>query len=166
MKKLFMVLPLVFLLCFTFSCQKGEEVAEEPVVDVEADVEAIKDMLENQYVSIIAKGDFERWLAFCTEDVIFMPPNSVVLKGKDAIREFVQPYFEQFNLETDVTVDEIEVSGDWAFARWHYSAQYIPKAGGDAIPENGKEIWIFKRQADGTWKCSHAIWNSDMPPQT
>jgi pimeloyl-ACP methyl ester carboxylesterase len=35
MKKLFMVLPLVFLLCFTFSCQLGEEVAEEPVVDVE-----------------------------------------------------------------------------------------------------------------------------------
>jgi hypothetical protein len=27
MKKLFMVLPLVFLLCFTFGCQQGEEVA-------------------------------------------------------------------------------------------------------------------------------------------
>jgi hypothetical protein len=26
MKKLFMILPLVFLLCFTFSCQKAEEV--------------------------------------------------------------------------------------------------------------------------------------------
>ena len=37
MKKLFMVLPLVFLLCFTFSCQQGEE---EAVVDVEADAEA------------------------------------------------------------------------------------------------------------------------------
>ena len=29
MKKLFMVIPLVLLLCFTFSCQKGEEVTEE-----------------------------------------------------------------------------------------------------------------------------------------
>jgi proline iminopeptidase len=29
MKKLFMVLPLVFLLCFTFSCQQGEEVSTE-----------------------------------------------------------------------------------------------------------------------------------------
>ena len=42
MKKLFMVLPLVFLLCFTFSCQKAEEVAEEPVVDVEAEKAAWK----------------------------------------------------------------------------------------------------------------------------
>jgi hypothetical protein len=35
MKKLFMVLPLVFLLCFTFSCQQGEEVAEEVIAEQE-----------------------------------------------------------------------------------------------------------------------------------
>jgi hypothetical protein len=37
-----MVFPLVFLICFTFSCQQSEEVAEEPAVDVETDVAAIK----------------------------------------------------------------------------------------------------------------------------
>lgn len=42
MKKLFLILPLVFLLCFTFSCQKAEEVAEEPVVDVETKDEGVK----------------------------------------------------------------------------------------------------------------------------
>ena len=41
MKKLLLILPLVFLLCITFSCQKAEEVAEEPVVDVEAEREAV-----------------------------------------------------------------------------------------------------------------------------
>jgi hypothetical protein len=29
MKKLLMILPLVFLLCFAFGCQKAEEVAAE-----------------------------------------------------------------------------------------------------------------------------------------
>jgi proline iminopeptidase len=42
MKKLLMILPLVFLLCITFSCQKAEEVAEEPVVDVETKDEGVK----------------------------------------------------------------------------------------------------------------------------
>ncbi len=37
MKKLFMILPLVLVLCFAYGCQQGEEVAEEPVVDVEAE---------------------------------------------------------------------------------------------------------------------------------
>jgi len=42
MKKLLMILPLVFLLCFTFGCQQGEEVAEEAMVAAltEEDVEA------------------------------------------------------------------------------------------------------------------------------
>jgi hypothetical protein len=34
MKKLLLIVPLVSLLCFTFSCQKAEEVAEEPAVDI------------------------------------------------------------------------------------------------------------------------------------
>ncbi len=34
MKKLFMILPLVFLLCFTFGCQQqGEEMAEDAIPD-------------------------------------------------------------------------------------------------------------------------------------
>jgi len=58
MKKLFMILPLVLVLCFTFSCQKAEEVAEEPAVDVEADVEAIKN-LRAQYMVSQDAGDAE-----------------------------------------------------------------------------------------------------------
>ncbi|NIM59869.1 MAG: hypothetical protein GTO16_13160, partial [Candidatus Aminicenantes bacterium] len=46
MKKLLSVIPLVILLCFTFGCQQGEEVAEEPVVDVEADIAALKKIEE------------------------------------------------------------------------------------------------------------------------
>jgi uncharacterized protein (TIGR02246 family) len=160
MKKLFMVLPLVFLLCLTFGCQKGEDVAEEPVVDVEADIESIKDMFVNNS-SVINSGDLEGWIDQFTEDAVFMPPNSAVLKGKEAGREFARPWYEQLSMEFDLTVDEIEVHGNWAFVRWHYVGRYTPKAGGETIQDNGKEIWILKRQADGSWKCSHIIWNKN-----
>ncbi len=42
MKKLLLILPLVILLCFTFGCQQGEEVAEEVRVDVETREEGMK----------------------------------------------------------------------------------------------------------------------------
>ena len=42
MKKLVMILPMVLVLCFTFGCQKGEEAAEEPVVDSETREEGVK----------------------------------------------------------------------------------------------------------------------------
>jgi uncharacterized protein (TIGR02246 family) len=165
MKKLFMILSLVFLLCFTFGCQKAEEVAEEPAVDVEADVEAIKALFANNS-SVINSGDLEGWIDQFTEDAIFMPPNSAVLKGKEAGREYARPWYEQLNMEFDLTVDEIEVHGNWAFARWHYVGRYTPKSGGEPTQQKGKEIWILKRQTDGSWKCSHIIWNYDDPLPT
>jgi len=166
MKKLLMLIPLVILLCFTFGCQKqGEEVAEEakPDVDIAADVEAIKACYD-QKTDALKAGDTDRWIALFTEDIIFMPPNEAIAKGKDAIRQWVQPYFDQFDMDEAYSFDEIEVSGNWAFARVTGPFKFTPKAGGETIQQVSKSIWIFKRQADGSWKGSHCIWNSNNPP--
>ena len=165
MKKLLAAIPLVFLLCSTFGCQQGEEVAEEPAVDVEADVAAIKALFTHN-ASVINSGDLDGWIAQFTEDAIFMPPNSVVLKGKEAGREFARPWYERSNIEFEISVDEIEVHGNWAFARWSFVGRYTPKVGGDTTQDNGKEIWILRRQPEGSWKCSHIIYNSDLPKTT
>jgi uncharacterized protein (TIGR02246 family) len=126
---------------------------------MKSDVEAIRALLEKDS-SAVASGDLDGWIDSFADDIIFMPPNSTLLKGKEAARGFVRPFFDQFNMKIDITVDEIEVQGDWAFARWHYEFEGIPKAGGAPFQEKGKEIWIFKRQADGSWKSSHIIWNT------
>lgn len=47
MNKFLLVIPLVFLLCFAFSCQQPvEEVPEEPVVDIEAEKARVKVALD------------------------------------------------------------------------------------------------------------------------
>ena len=54
MKKLLMILSLVFLLCFTFSCERAEEVAEKPAVKKKAEpmpVERQLAMIDKGYVS-------------------------------------------------------------------------------------------------------------------
>jgi len=162
MKKLFMILPLVFLLCFAFGCQKAEEVAKEPVVDVEADVAAINAWFDT-YTSTIAAGDLDGWVDHFAEDIIAMPPNEATMKGKEALRQWGQPFFDQFNQEELVTIKEIEVSGNWAFVRLPYTLKLTPKAGGEPFQADGKGIWIFKRQVDGTWKASRVIWNGNEP---
>jgi len=161
MKKLSTIIPLVILLGFSLGCQKhGDEVAEESVVDVEADVEAIKSLLAHN-ASAINSGNLDGWIAQFTEDAIFMPPNSVILKGKEAGREFARPWYEQSNNEFEISVDEIEIHSNWAFARWSFVGRSTPKVGGDTTQKNGKEIWILRRQSDGSWKCSHIIYNYD-----
>jgi ketosteroid isomerase-like protein len=38
-----------------------------------------------------------------------------------------------------------------------------PKAGGNAMTENGKYLVILKRQGDGPWLIHHEIGNSSEP---
>ncbi len=56
MKNTFMVIPLVFLCCFAVGCLQRGEVAEKPVADAEADIQAIKDIIEEGEAAINA-GD-------------------------------------------------------------------------------------------------------------
>ena len=67
MKKLFMVLPLVFLLCFTFACQQDEEVAEEPVLAVEAEEAAIRETMKTAFEGL-NNHDIQTHLSTLTED--------------------------------------------------------------------------------------------------
>ncbi|MGB6865834.1 MAG: DUF4440 domain-containing protein [Candidatus Aminicenantaceae bacterium] len=167
MKKLFMVLPLVLLLCFTFSCQQGEEVAEEPVTDVEADVEAIKN-LRAQYMVSQDAGDAEGCVSYWDEDGALMPPNEPSVVGKESLLSWYQTAFDHVKIDFKVSFDQIEVADDWGFVRGGYEGAIIPKPEGEPIPDKGKYLEILKRQPDGSWKFACHMYSSDNslePPE-
>ena len=155
----FFVFPLILMFCFYFGCQQAAE-KEGPGVNIEADVDAIKALFA-PFSTIVASGDLEGWLNLFTDDIVFMAPNSPITKGKDAIRGRAKRHFEQFDMEETISIDEIEVSGELAFMRYSYKFKITPKAGGETDHANGKALAILKRQADGSWRCSHYIYSLD-----
>lgn len=166
MKKLLAVIPLVILLCFTFSCQQAEEVAEEPAVDVEADKEAIKN-LRAKYMVAQDAGDVEGCVSYWSDDGVLMPPNEPSVAGKEALLSWYQTAFEHVKIEFKVSFEQIEVAGDWAFVRGGYEGSIIPKPEGEPIPDKGKYLEILKKQPDGSWKWACHTWSSDNPvPQS
>ena len=54
MKKLFVILSLVFMFCFVVGCQQGEEVAEEPVVDIAAEKQAVEKVIYDFFEAAFA----------------------------------------------------------------------------------------------------------------
>jgi uncharacterized protein (TIGR02246 family) len=160
MKKLLMVLPLVLLLCFSFSCQYGEEVAEEPVVDVELDIEAIK-KINDEFDAAFNAGDVERIIAIFADDAVRIPPNAPPLIGKEAIRAYFQQHFDQFASEQESILVDYKVSGDLAFTRGTWKNIVTPKAGGESRTVNGSWVSIYRKQSDGTWKCICNIWSDE-----
>ena len=166
MKKLFMNLPLICLLCFSFGCQMDEKVAEKHAVDIEADVEAIRDWVNGNYAAADS-GDLEDYLSYWKEDVIWMPPNAPIIKGTSATREILQPYFEQVAILHEITIEEIKVAGDFAFTRFNSQEKYTPRSGeGKPVEANFKAIILLQRMPDGTWLGTHLMWSSNAPPPT
>jgi len=164
MKKLLLVIPLVILLCFTFSCQQGEDVAEEPVVDVEADVKALKNMLD-EWVALYNAGDFERLVSFYyAEDAVEMEANKPILEGREAILANFKKNREQSDEHCDSSIaKDVRVSGNMAMVRGNDTGTATLKGGGEQTKFDLKWVGIFERQLDGTWKCICESGNSNLP---
>ena len=167
MKNPILVVFLVFLLCFAFGCQKqGEEVAEEPAIDIQTDIDAIKDVL-NQYAVACNTRDFELWISLWADEGVQMPPDAPARIGKEQIREAMSPLFEQMDLSIAITsLWDVKVYGDIGLTCCNYTLDLTPKAGGETIHavRDGKALTLGKRQSDGSWKIIYDCFNSNVPP--
>jgi len=161
MKRLLTVTPMVFLCCFTVGCQQNEEVARTPIEDVKA----INKAIYEPHSSMIAAGDLEGWLANFSDDIIYMPGNMKTLRGKDAVRQWAQEGFDQYDVEETINIEEIKASGDLAFSLFTYSFKQTPKVGGEAEFYDGRIIQVLERQQDGSWKITRHISSSENPPE-
>ncbi|MDH4198259.1 MAG: DUF4440 domain-containing protein [Candidatus Aminicenantes bacterium] len=165
MKNPILPVSLVFLLCFTFACQKqGKVAAKEPEVNIEADVAAIKALLD-EWTQLYNAGDFDRLMSlFYAENSVLMSPNEPVRKGKEAILLGYQKASELNDEHVDGTVvEDVRVSGDLAVVRGIDTGTTTPRSGGEPVKYNLKWLIVFERQSDGTWKCIYEMWNDNNP---
>ena len=168
-----MILPLAFLLCISFACQKQvEEVAEEPAMDVdagtaadvEADVEAIKATLAEWVVAFNA-NELDRLVDFYFADnAVGMYENMPAIEGKEALLANMKAEKEKYDstCESSVVID-VRVCGDMAVVRGNDTGTATPKAGGESFKYDSKWVAVFERQPDGKWKCIWEIGNSNLP---
>jgi ketosteroid isomerase-like protein len=160
MKKLLLILPLVFLLCFTFSCQKAEEVAEEPVVDVEAEkliVEKELRAMEIAHKAAIDSKDIEGVLQFYSSDLITISPGEPILYGNDWIRTTLNDLYNNYDFTEDFKFIDIRIIGDRVAASYSFTQQMTPLAGGEKIEQTGKGIVILKQDEMKNWQFE---WNA------
>ncbi len=154
----FSIFPLILLLCVTLSCeQQGVK------VDVETDIAAIKDLV-NQYGAAVSAGDLDLLISLWADNGIQMPPNAPAVIGKEQIRANNESMFTEFILKMVVENKEVKVDGDLAFARGSYTLSLTPKAEGETIKFDGKYLSIVERQTDGSWKFARDCFNDNAPP--
>src|SRR6266849_7406664 len=99
---------------------------------------------------------------YTAEDAVGMAPNRPAIRGVDAHRQFWSEGFAAAKSLFFVFPEELEIMGDVAIDQHRWVLDSMPKRGGRPIHDEGKGIWIWRRQADGSWKVARAIWNSDL----
>lgn len=134
---------------------------EQPLA--EKDTVAVGRM-RTDYQAAWMSGVADRLAGMYTDDAVAMYPNYPIISSKAAIRDHFQQIFTQFApANFEIMSDEVIITGDWAIDRGRYKLGLTPKAGGEAMNDEGKYLVVLLRQTDGSYKVARDIDNSSLP---
>jgi ketosteroid isomerase-like protein len=132
--------------------------------DTHADEEKVLRELDVQWSKTAGSHDLDATVAFYTDDAVVMPGDAPVANTAQTIREVWAPMVApNASISWEVNQAEVARSGDVGYARGVY--QVITKdTAGKATTERGKFVEVWKKQADGKWKCAVDSFSADAPP--
>lgn len=149
---LFVSTILLFLACSRERSSAGQSIQQ----DKEA-ITAVSNARAQAFNQSDASGIAEHF----TEDAILMAPGVPAMEGIEAVREYYQSIFDQFETELESHYVEIKVEGDLAYGRGVATVTLYPKDGTESSVSTSKYLNILQRQPSGAWKTTHDIWNSN-----
>lgn len=150
----------ISVLCFS-ACQTQPTTA----VDTRAADETVVRNLDLEWSKAAGGKDVAKTVSFYADDANVMPPNSAVLTGQAPIRALWKGMLEApgFSGGWKPTKVEVARSGDLAYVTGTYEFNETD-ANGKPMTDKGKYVEVWKKQADGSWKCVVDIFNTDLPP--
>jgi ketosteroid isomerase-like protein len=137
-----------------------------PAADThDADVKAIRD-LETATVQAIAAKEFDKSMAFYADDASVFFADAPVINGTAAINAAIKPMQEDKNFSFTFASDKVDVakSGDLGYSQGTYTVTSTDTKSKKVLTTKGKYVDVYKKQADGSWKCVAEIGNEDAPP--
>ena len=107
--------------------------------------------------------DLEKTVSFYSSDAIVLPPNGPAITTKDGVHNmWKQIIHDMTSMSWKATRSEVARSGDLAYIAGTYEMT-IKDEGGKMINDKGKDLEVWKKQGDGSWKCSADMFSSDLP---
>ena len=100
------------------------------------------------------------------EDGVFMPPYSQSAVGSAAVRKAYDAVFKAITLNVKFTIAEIvELGPGWAFARTNSAGTTTDHATGAKSAEGNQELFVLKKDDDGSWKIARYSFSPTNPPR-
>ena len=127
-----------------------------------AQVRGAIDSINTVVVAALKAEDNAKMLEQMAPDAVVMLDNHPAWKGRAAIEEHGQAFFESVDIKNAIiTTEHVEVSGDLAVESGSLVLTLQPK-GGPVMTDSAKFVTVWKRQGDGSWKIFRDISNSNL----
>ena len=118
--------------------------------------------VDREWARVASEGkDVERIVSFWSDDATIIAPGAPILRGKEAIRNFVQQSLAIPGFHITWRSEEASISSDGTLGYTiGENAMTIPGQDGKMITVKGRGIAVWRRGPTGEWKCVLDIWNS------
>lgn len=132
-----------------------------PAIEIAAEREALM-RLSREWSQVAGGGDLEGALAYWAEDAVMMPPGMPPVRGKAAIREYVNGSgsIPNFRIRWEPLEAHVAPSGELAYLIERNEIRYQDSTGAPIL-ESNKVVTIWRKEQDGSWKNVVDMWNAD-----
>ena len=148
------------LCLLSWSCQ------QQPVraPDTRAADEAALRTTDSEWSKAAGAKDVDRCVSFTADDTVMLAPNAPTANGKEAVRKSWSEILALPGLALSWQLTKVEVarSGDMGYTQGTYEMT-VNDAKGTPNTDRGKYLSIWRKQANGDWKCIVDTFNSDLP---
>lgn len=102
-------------------------------------------------------------VAFYADDAVLLPPNAPMATDRRSIREsWAALLGPNTAVSWKLSKAEVAKSGELGYLYGTYQLSITDPKGGPPVRDTGKLVEIWKKQADGQWKCIVDTYNSDL----
>ena len=152
-RPVYMVAGAVAIACSSKAAEKND--AQHSALQAGVDSAA------NRLLTALRSDAADSLLALMPEDVIIMPPNEPVLRGKAAVRSWYSQFVKQMRTSSlNITDRELFIGGAYATEVAGFAWTLVPRAGGTPITDRGSYMQVWRREPSGRWVFSREVWNS------
>jgi len=111
-----------------------------------------------------AGRDVDKTVSYWSDDALLVPQGQPIAEGKAAIRAFVESSFKTpgFHIQWKSEKPVFSPDGQLAWLRGTTSTT-APGPDGKLVTFPSRGVTVWRRDADGQWRCVVDIWN-DPPP--